>query len=364
MAVPSTIASLDEMPPGITDLSLREALVIAANHPGPDRIEFGSWQFPASAPVAIDVTSVLELRDGETTIDGTRGGVVIAAAPAYTGPLLRIGAEAADARLIGFELRGGAMPAIEIVAGLRVELAELAFVPTMGAGVRIENSRTVVVRDTSIDGAAGNAIEIDRGTDVTVERTTITRTLGDPIFAQSSTTLVVRDNTILIEPGSTGRGVVFASVTGSQVLDNFIDPGAAQLVRLVDSNDNEIVGNILDRGDVGVALFGTSTRNLVFRNVIVSNPEPLYVAATATGNRLVHNTIYMCGGIVDGAPDSELTSNLEADQGFVDPDAFDFHLAPGSAAIDAATDLGLDLLPDDPARFLGAAPDLGAVETR
>lgn len=27
-------------------------------------------------------------------------------------------------------------------------------------------------------------------------------------------------------------------------------------------------------------------------------------------------------------------------------------------------DTGLDLLPDSPERFLGAAPDLGAVETR
>ncbi len=40
-------------------------------------------------------------------------------------------------------------------------------------------------------------------------------------------------------------------------------------------------------------------------------------------------------------------------------------LVDGSEHIDAATDLGYDLLPDDPdRRFLGTAPDLGAVETQ
>jgi hypothetical protein len=39
------------------------------------------------------------------------------------------------------------------------------------------------------------------------------------------------------------------------------------------------------------------------------------------------------------------------------------HLVDGAPAIDGGTDLGLDMLPDQPARFLGSAPDLGAVES-
>lgn len=41
----------------------------------------------------------------------------------------------------------------------------------------------------------------------------------------------------------------------------------------------------------------------------------------------------------------------------------DFTLVPGSESIDAGDDLGYDCEPDAPGLYLGAAPDLGAVES-
>jgi parallel beta-helix repeat protein len=157
---------------------------------------------------------------------------------------------------------------------------------------------------------------------------------------------------------------VFEEVDRSHILDNFIDPGSARLIELETSSNNEIIGNTLDRGDVGIGLFGASTGNLVLRNIITMSAEAMYVDTAATGNRIFHNTMYMSGSIGDASPDAQFVNNLEADQGFVDPAAFDFHLVVGNPAIDGGSDLGLDLLPDSPERFLGAAPDLGAVETR
>jgi hypothetical protein len=364
MAGPLTIASPDELPPEITELSLREAVAIAANRPGPDLVEFDPDVFPATAPAVIPLGSALEL-GAETTVDATDRGVVLGVAAGYDAPLVVAGAGATGARWIGTIMEGGAGPRIDIQGATGVEVSGTVFRAAPGIAVRIAAAASSAVRGATIQDPTGNAIEITGSVGITIEDTSITLTLGDPIIAVQSTELVIQRNTILIDPLATGRGVVLDQVERSRILDNFIDPGSARLVELQASRDNEIIGNILDRGDVGIGLFAASTGNLVLRNVIIaSGDEPMYVDAPATGNRVLHNTLYLCGAISDLAPDTQIENNLDMDQGFVDPAAFDFHLAAGNAALDAGTDLGLDLLPDRPERFLGPAPDLGAVETQ
>jgi len=359
LAVPGSIASVDDLPDGLDGLSLREALVIAANHPGPDRIGFD----PAVFPATIAVGSVLDVRGTDTTIDGTGQDVVVEPAAGYDGSLFEMGD---GTRLVGMILHGGTAPRVDIDAAANVELVGNDFVPPGSTAVRIYNSRDVRLHTGTIVDPAGSAIVVERAVDITIDAMFITGVLGDPIEAIDSTGVLVERNMVVIAPiGGSGRGVVFTRVTGSKILDNVIDPGPARLISFEDSSNNEIVGNILDRGDVGIGLFGTSTGNLVLRNVIAANvSEAMFIDASASANRILHNTLYMTSSIVDGAPDTELANNLEASNGFVDPDTYDFRLAPGNPAIDAATDLGLDLLPDQPARFLGAAPDLGAVETK
>ena len=56
------------------------------------------------------------------------------------------------------------------------------------------------------------------------------------------------------------------------------------------------------------------------------------------------------------------TGALHADPAFIDAEVGDYHIGPGSAAIDAGTDAGVT--PDaggDP-RLIGPAPDIGADE--
>ena len=358
LAVPPGIASIDDLPAELDDLSLREALAIAANHPGPDRIEFDPDVFPAT--IALD--SPLDVRGPDTTIDGTGRGVTVELAAGFDGTLFELGDRT---RLVGLILHGGTAPRVDIDSASNVEVVGNDFTAPGSTAIRINNARDVVLRTGTFVDTTGTAIVLDRATGITIDGVFITGALGDPIAATDSSNLVIQDTTIVIAPtGGSGRGVVFTRVTRSQILDNLIDPGPARLISLEDSSNNEIVGNILDRGDVGIGLFGASNANLVLRNVIAANvSEAMYIAATAGGNRILHNTLYMTSEIVDGAADTELANNLEAAQGFVDPDTYDFRLAPGNPAIDAATDLGLDLLPDQPERFLGAAPDLGAVET-
>jgi hypothetical protein len=56
-------------------------------------------------------------------------------------------------------------------------------------------------------------------------------------------------------------------------------------------------------------------------------------------------------------------NTLAADTGFVDPASYDFHIT-SAQGIDQGVDVGQDMLPHSSERFLGTAPDLGAVETR
>jgi len=336
LAGPDNAGSLDELDSGLTDLSLREALVIAGNTPGSDLITFDRDVFPPASPATIAIASELPaLRSAATVVDARGAGVIVDVSAPFAGPIVSIPGTACELR--GLQLRAG--------------------ITATGADLTLT--------DNAILAAPGDGIVLTGVTGATLFANRIERVAGDPIRAQMSSGLAIADNTIVIGDKLAGRGIRFEAVTSSSVRDNVIDPGPAQLVSLFDSSDNEIVGNILDRGNIGVFLDGASQRNVVFRNVMIApDEEPIVVLALATSNRIINNTFFQClAGTSNSAPDTLEMNTLAADTGFVDPASYDFHIT-GAQGIDQGVDVGQDMLPHSSERFLGAAPDLGAVETR
>jgi hypothetical protein len=357
------MVSVDEVQ--ANDLSLREALTIAANKPGDDSILFQPDVFPLDAPGTITIGSPLEVGGDSTTLDATGRGVAIVAPAAFDMPIIHITGNSNV--VIGLTVRGGMAPRIHVDNTETARVDSIRFPPPGATAVRVTDSNQIVLVDLAIEQPAANAIEIASSTDVTVQSTTIEQPRGVAIAASTSTGVDVNTCTIVLDKTALLPGVQFTTVDRSTIHDNVIDPGPVQLINLNSSSDNEIVGNILDGGNVGITLFGDSNANLCLRNIITGcSDEAVAIESTALGNRLVHTTIFRCPGISDGAPDTEIANTFETSEptDFVDPTSYDFRLAAGSPAIDAATDLGLDLLPDSPERFLGTAPDLGAIETR
>jgi hypothetical protein len=240
-----------------------------------------------------------------------------------------------------------------------------------GGGVAVEavGVSGLAARHLAILDTAREAIRIDGCSQIAVEDSRIERAMGDPMFVRSTTEARLARNVIALR-SKTGsvHGIYLETVDHSHILDNVIDPGEAFLINLTDSSDNEVIGNILDRGDTGVTLFGTSRRNFVFRNVVISPvSDSVYVAAETADNTIVNNTFYLASNIVDAGVNTKAANNLVSSRAedFVDPaaPAYNFHLVTGCPSIDAADDLGYDMLPDQQARFLGLGPDLGAVES-
>ena len=158
------------------------------------------------------------------------------------------------------------------------------------------------------------------------------------------------------------------SVSNNSIRNNYFeDTGGAVLLC---QSHNEISGNILNR--VGIGAAGGHRAGIIL-NVYCSG-QP------ATGNTIMHNTIYQSAGpcidlggssagrvqnnicyrnasdsILNGGSGNTTSHNLlGTDPRFVNADQGDFHLQPGSPAIDAGVQVGRP--------FQGAAPDLGACE--
>jgi hypothetical protein len=97
------------------------------------------------------------------------------------------------------------------------------------------------------------------------------------------------------------------------------------------------------------------TNNIVANHALaIVNDDPVNSAVTADHTLLWNNGD---NGIVG-------TNPVYSDPVFLDPVGGDYHVGPGSAAVDAALDIGELLDVDGDARPIGSAPDIGADEAR
>ena len=316
-------------------LTLREALVLANEDPLPNRITFD----PSILPASIQIATPLVVDSAGTKIDAAGASVKVSGGANLTEALFLVTADGVT--LEGLELNG------------------------LGAAIATTGTTGLVVRDCKLVDMGGDGVRLTGVAQAVVEGGRIERAGGDPIAVRMSSDVRV-DGVFMVLTAKIGdvAGVRLEATSTTKIVNNIIDPGPARLVTLLDSSDNEISGNILDRGDVGVILLGASNRNTVIRNVVI---EALTDSVLVEGdnNVVVHNTFFLTTPVIDSGTNTLEGNNFQSQAAtdFIDPGSYDFRLATGASAIDAATDMGYDLLPADPERFLGAAPDLGAVES-
>lgn len=386
LAGPEDLSSPADLDSGIEGLSLREALLIASHSSGSDLVQFDPATFPAAAPVVITLDRPLPgLRDLITALDGTEAGVVIDGT-AVSDTFLHIYAHGAELR--GLTLRGfdGAMISVQGAEGAII--ADLQLEAAGGLGIEVDGAADLLISGNTVAGAGAEALVVrgsrgvkligntllDAGSsalvvsdssELTIADNRVERSGAHAIVVTRATTAEIFRNAVVLENKEGVRGLVLTEVSGAHVADNFIDPGSDWMLTLVDSSDNIIERNLVEGGDAGIVLDGDCDRNLLFQNIVTGCAyDGFYLHAGADDNIIVHNTTHACPSGVVGATDTSLVeNNLRADDGFVDPASYDFTLLPDSPHADAGQDLGYDLLPDLPGDFLGAAPDLGAVES-
>jgi hypothetical protein len=294
--------------------------------------------FPVSGPVTIPLTATLTIA-GDTTIDATGAGVVLGPPPAETA----IAVAGDGVALTGFAIAAGGV-GIHATGVANLTIASVNVTGTSVSAFELDSTTSSTIQDSRIDDAGPAPILVTDGMDVIVQRTFVK----------------------LANKVGTVYGIRAIRGSAIHILDNTVDPGTAWMISMDSTTASEIVGNICDGAETGIALINASGI-MVFRNVVtMPSTDSVYVDPMSSNNTVLNNTFYMAGDVTDDSSTNLTAMNnlVSVDvHDFVDPSTYDFHLVAGSPSIDAAMDVGQDMLPDQPARFLGKGPDLGAVES-
>jgi len=117
---------------------------------------------------------------------------------------------------------------------------------------------------------------------------------------------------------------------------------------------------IADNHSSGQGVYGGDYTTLVFTNTIIVNHPTVGITTTAGAVVTMTATLWHGNGSDVGGPGSIYTAtNVYGNPAFADPSAWDYHLTPGSPAIDAGVDSGVTSDFEGDPRPAGTAPDLG-----
>lgn len=175
---------------------------------------------------------------------------------------------------------------------------------------------------------------------------------GPNVYVDSSSNVEVFNNTIYATGHESKAGIMLAveDYSESKVLDN------------VKVYNNVLYGN----ANAGLTFWkegdGSISNIQIVNNTFHGNAAGAVTSSTDIGGEnLLRNNIF---GEGDVTLDNFVTDhNVTGDPGFVNPEAGDFHLSPGSAAIDAGTGQSAPMFDrDNQPRPAGAAVDAGAYE--
>ena len=253
-------------------------------------------------------------------------------------------------------------------------------------GVYLNDANHVTLRDNRIysnsAGYYGGGVYAWYGGDVSLVGNDIhdnrAKALGGGgVFLRHSKGFALTGNRIYSNTAGSGGGGVYLSdgdnitLTNNMIVDNRLTlPSGAGAGLLLDSSDARLLHTTVARngGGEGEGIRVNSHTLWLTNTILVS--QAVGISATTGSAVTLTATLWGSGawanGVDYGGGGSISTGaiNIRGDPAFVDPDGGDYHLGPGSAAIDAGVDAGVTTDIDGDPRPLGAGYDIGADEFR
>ncbi len=322
---------LDETTPGDGLLSVREAFQIVSDPAAAGRtIRFaGPYRIAVSSPLPAVLAPGTRVvgRPGLVLDFGGAAGIGLQPCVTLAGP---------DQHLVGLEIDGCNAAGVQL-SSTGAEVTECTIACAAAA-------KTCVLAGPSGGGAIGPGNDVSGAT--TGIEVLSAAWVADGNRVHGNVTGVHADGAAVVQ-----RNTVFANGGGGLQLT-----GAGATVRF-----NVLDGNGRTDGASGVN--ARTASGVVFRNNLLTGNGSFGVAGGAGSfAALDHNGYFgnLAGAASPGLP---LAASVLSDPLYVDVSRGDYRLLPGSPAVDAGVDVGLDVNGPLPGRYDGAAPDLGANES-
>jgi uncharacterized repeat protein (TIGR01451 family) len=239
---------------------------------------------------------------------------------------------------------------------------------TSGGGLYVGRNSTVALAHNTINSnqaIQGGGLYADYNSTVALTSITITANAvydrpsynldgdGGGIYLNSSTAAMT--NTVIAEnqAETAGSGLYIAGSSPRLLHTTIARNGSASLT--TGGGDGS-----------GVYITGTASTVAMTNTILVSHTVGITVAAdnTATLTATLWGTDTWANLADWGGAGTIITGtiNIWDQPAFVDPDRGDYHIGPGSAAIDAGVPAGVTVDVDGEPRSVGTAPDIGADE--
>lgn len=232
-----------------------------------------------------------------------------------------------------------------------------------GGGLSLIWEATVTLNDNVVQGNIASTVSFGSGGGLDLS--------GGPVILNGNT---IVSNTATLSPTTTGEGgglsiwgVDSFTMTNNLVADNHANDEGGGL-RISGGSSDPTSGRLLhntiaDNRGSGQGVYVWRYTTLIFTNTIVAGHSSAGVFAYTGSTVTLEATLWYSNGVDVGGGSTVVSStNVTGDPAFVDPSAWDYHLAPSSAAIDRGVAAGVDYDIDGDSRPLDAGYDIGADE--